>query len=97
MTEIAEPVPATGMFENYRPIPGAFDELFDPSGKPREHSRRLIEELERLGGDAALLAQNPLLFPDEETRRRLFFWGGLDSTAAEQDLDDRFAAMAGTA
>jgi len=39
------------------------------------------------------LADNPLLFPDDETQRRLFIWGGLDSTADEQDLDDRFAGF----
>jgi len=49
------------------------------------------------GGDAAALADNPILFPDDETRRRLFIWGGLESTDEEQALDDRFASMAGTA
>ena len=55
------------------------------------------EELFRVGGDAFELARNPILFPDDETQRRLFIWGGLESTAAEQDLDDRFAVMSGTA
>ena len=45
-----------------------------------------------MGGDAAALADNPILFPDEETRRRLYFWSGLD--ADEEDvLDDRFDAL----
>jgi spermidine/putrescine transport system substrate-binding protein len=51
------------------------------------------DELRSLGGEAAELANNPVLFPDDETRRRLFIWGGLDSTADEQDLDDRFAGF----
>lgn len=53
------------------------------------------DELRRLGGEAAELADNPILFPDDETRRRLFIWGGTESIAREQDLDDRFAVMAG--
>jgi len=51
------------------------------------------DELRSLGASARELANNPLLFPDEETRRRLFIWGGLESTADEQDLDDRFAGL----
>lgn len=47
------------------------------------------EELQRLGGDAAALAENPILFPDAATRRRLFTWGGLDD-AAESDLEQGF-------
>jgi len=46
------------------------------------------------GGDSAALADNPILFPDDETRRRLFIWGGLESTSAESDLDDRFNELA---
>lgn len=53
------------------------------------------DELRRIGGEAAALADNPILFPDDETRRRLFIWGGTESIEAEQDLDDRFAVMAG--
>lgn len=55
------------------------------------------DELRRLGGEAAALADNPILFPDDETRRRLFIWGGTESIADEADLDDRFAVMAGLA
>ena len=53
--------------------------------------------LRERGGEAAALADNPILFPDDEIRRRLFIWGGLESTTDEQSLDDRFAEMAGTA
>lgn len=52
------------------------------------------EELDRLGGEAAALADNLILFPDDETRRRLFSWSGLDA-AAEDALDARFAEIAG--
>jgi spermidine/putrescine transport system substrate-binding protein len=45
-----------------------------------------------MGGDAAALADNPILFPDDETRRRLYFWSGLDADD-EDVLDDRFATM----
>jgi spermidine/putrescine transport system substrate-binding protein len=48
--------------------------------------------LQSMGGDAAALADNPILFPDDETRRRLYFWSGLD--AADEDLlDDRYATI----
>ncbi len=50
------------------------------------------EELQRLGGDAAELARNPILFPDDETKRRLFTWGGLP-VEAEAALDARFAVL----
>ncbi len=50
------------------------------------------EELQRLGGDAAELARNPILFPDDETKRRLFTWGGLP-IAVEDQLDARFARL----
>ncbi len=50
------------------------------------------EELQRLGGDAAALARNPILFPDAETSRRLFTWGGLP-VEVEDELDARFNAL----
>ncbi|MGH9118207.1 MAG: ABC transporter substrate-binding protein [Acidimicrobiales bacterium] len=54
--------------------------------------RGVREELEAMGGEASALASNPILFPDDETRRRLFFWSGLD--ADEEDvLDDRFNTL----
>ncbi len=52
------------------------------------------EELARAGGEAAQLASNPILFPDDETRRRLYFWSGLD--ADEEDrLQERFSSITG--
>ena len=52
------------------------------------------EELARAGGEAAALANNPILFPDDATRRRLYFWAGLDSDA-EDRLQERFSAITG--
>lgn len=50
------------------------------------------DELANLGGEAALLAENPVLFPDDDTRRRLFIWDGL-AASDDEALDDRFAAL----
>jgi len=50
------------------------------------------DQLATLGGDAARLAENPVLFPDDDTRRRLFTWDGLDANDDEA-LDDRFAEL----
>jgi spermidine/putrescine transport system substrate-binding protein len=53
------------------------------------------EELLRTGGDAAKLAASPVLFPDDATRRRLYFWAG--TTPAEEDaLQARFSKLTGT-
>ncbi len=43
-------------------------------------------------GESAL-ANNPILFPDDETARRLFTWGGMDLDD-EDALDARFAEVA---
>ncbi len=50
------------------------------------------EELERAGGDAAQLAASPILFPDDATRRRLYFWSGTTPTE-EQVLQTRFSKL----
>jgi spermidine/putrescine transport system substrate-binding protein len=52
------------------------------------------EELQRLGGNAAALADNPILFPTDAIKRRLYTWGGLDA-ADEDQLETRFAALTG--
>lgn len=47
-------------------------------------------ELDRIGGEAAELANNPILFPDADTKRRLFTWGGLsddEEAALETNFD----------
>ena len=50
------------------------------------------EALAEMGGDAAALADNPILFPDDETRRRLYFWAGLDR-ADEDEVQARFSTL----
>lgn len=50
------------------------------------------DALKRLGGDAAQLADNPLLFPDGATRRNLFTWNGL-STAEEETITATFRTL----
>ncbi|MEY2969443.1 MAG: hypothetical protein RIQ64_2070 [Actinomycetota bacterium] len=52
------------------------------------------EELVKLGGEAAALADNPLLFPDEATVARLQSWGAL-SEEEEAKFDEAFAAITG--
>ena len=50
------------------------------------------EQLRRVGGGAAELADSPVLFPDDATRRRLYFWAG--TTAAEEaQLQARFSEI----
>ena len=52
------------------------------------------EELERQGAEGAMLAANPILFPDDETRRRLYVWSGLDADA-EDRIQARFSEITG--
>jgi uncharacterized circularly permuted ATP-grasp superfamily protein/uncharacterized alpha-E superfamily protein len=51
MTEIAEPMNPTGLFQSYQPVPGVYDEMFGAPGQCREHSRQMLDELTRLGSD----------------------------------------------
>ncbi|NNE73863.1 MAG: spermidine/putrescine ABC transporter substrate-binding protein, partial [Acidimicrobiales bacterium] len=46
------------------------------------------------GGESAALANNPLVFPDDETRRRLFTWGSFDADV-EAEVEVRFADISG--
>jgi spermidine/putrescine transport system substrate-binding protein len=52
------------------------------------------EELEKLGGDAAALAESPLLFPDDETKARLSVFADLDEDV-DQRITDRFVTITG--
>jgi spermidine/putrescine transport system substrate-binding protein len=52
------------------------------------------DELIKLGGEAAELADNPLLFPDDATLARLQSWGSL-SEAEEAKFDERFSSIIG--
>lgn len=54
------------------------------------------EELQRTGGDAAKLAASPVLFPDDATRRHLYFWSGT-TPAEEKALQRRFTSIAALA
>ncbi len=52
------------------------------------------EELRKMGGDAAALADNPLLFPDAATEARLHTFATL-SEDEEAKFDDAFAKISG--
>ncbi len=52
------------------------------------------EELAKMGGDSAALAEDELLFPSEETIARLQSWGAL-SEEEEAKFDERFAEITG--
>src|SRR5262249_41537309 len=52
------------------------------------------EELRKMGGDAAALADSPLLFPDAATKAQLKPWGSL-SEKEEAKFDARFAKIQG--
>jgi spermidine/putrescine transport system substrate-binding protein len=52
------------------------------------------QALQQQGGDAATLAQDPILFPDDVTRQRLYTWGTLD-IADEERLQARFDRIIG--
>jgi spermidine/putrescine transport system substrate-binding protein len=52
------------------------------------------EELRKMGGEAAALADNPLLFPDASTLARLQTWGTI-SEEKEQQMDEEFARISG--
>jgi spermidine/putrescine transport system substrate-binding protein len=52
------------------------------------------DELVKLGGDAAALAEDPLLFPDADTVARLQSWGAL-AEEEEAKFDEAFASITG--
>ena len=52
------------------------------------------DELVKLGGDAAALAEDPLLFPDAATISRLQTWGAL-AEEEEAKFDEAFAKITG--
>lgn len=52
------------------------------------------DELVKMGGDAARLADDPLLFPDAATFARLQSWGPL-ADAEEAKFDEAFASITG--
>ena len=54
----------------------------------------VAEELTKMGGDAAALVDNPLIFPDTATLAKLKSWGNL-SEDDEASLDAAFAKITG--
>ncbi len=84
----SQAVGAAGKFMNY---------VYDPVNAARitnwvQYISPVVgvqDALVDLGADAAQLAENEILFPAIETRRRLFSWGSLD-TAVEEQLEARF-------
>jgi spermidine/putrescine transport system substrate-binding protein len=47
------------------------------------------------GGASAELAASPVLFPDDDTKRTLYFWAGT-TPAEEAALQERFSAITGS-
>ncbi len=56
--------------------------------------RGVREELEKLGGEAAELAESPLLFPGEEERARMYVFGDMSEELDDQ-VTDRFLSITG--
>jgi spermidine/putrescine transport system substrate-binding protein len=52
------------------------------------------DELVKLGGDAAALADNPLLFPTDAEKARLFVFGDM-SEELDATVTDRFISIIG--
>jgi spermidine/putrescine transport system substrate-binding protein len=52
------------------------------------------DELVKLGGDAAALADSPLLFPSDEDKARLRVFGEM-SEELDQQVTDRFISIIG--
>ena len=52
------------------------------------------DELRKMGGEAAALADNQLMFPDASTLANLQSWGNLDEDE-EQLFDEEFARITG--
>ena len=88
--------------ENGASVSSWMNFLYDPVNAARLTSfvqymspvKGVREELVKLGGESAALAENPLLFPDDVTVKRLQTWGGL-SEAEETKFDERFSSIVG--
>ena len=52
------------------------------------------DELIKLGGDVAALADSPLLFPDEETKAQLHVFADMPAEL-DQTITDRFVTITG--
>jgi spermidine/putrescine transport system substrate-binding protein len=88
--------------ENGTSVEKWFDYVYDPANAARITAsvqyispvKGVQDELVKLGGDAAKLAEDKLLFPDEATIARLQSWGAL-SEEEEAKFDERFASITG--
>jgi spermidine/putrescine transport system substrate-binding protein len=56
--------------------------------------RGVQDELVKLGGDAAALAESPLLFPGDEEKANMFVYGDM-SEALDTEVTDRFITITG--
>jgi spermidine/putrescine transport system ATP-binding protein len=56
--------------------------------------RGVQDELIKLGGDAAALAESPLLFPGDEEKARMFVYGDM-SEELDTEVTDRFITITG--
>ena len=78
------------------------DYVYDPANAARitltaqyiSPVKGVQDELVKLGGDAAALAEDPLLFPDAATISRLQTWGAL-AEEEEAKFDEAFAKITG--
>ena len=52
------------------------------------------EELEKLGGDGAALAESPLLFPDDDEKARMHVFGDMPEEL-DTEITDRFVGITG--
>ena len=88
--------------ENSDPVSEWINFVYDPVNAARITAtvqymspvKGVRDELAKLGGDAAALAENPLMFPDDATVKRLQSWGSL-SEEEEARFDERFAQITG--
>jgi len=88
--------------ENGEAVAKWMDFVYDPANAARitltaqyiSPVKGVQDELVKLGGDAAALAEDPLLFPDDSTISRLQTWGAL-AEEEEAKFDEAFAKITG--
>jgi spermidine/putrescine transport system substrate-binding protein len=88
--------------ENGDAVAKWMDFVYDPANAARitltaqyiSPVKGVQDELVKLGGDAAALAEDPLLFPDDSTISRLQTWGAL-AEEEEAKFDEAFAKITG--
>jgi len=88
--------------ENGESVSKWMNYLYDPVNAARLTSfvqfwptvKGVREELVKMGSESAALAENPLVFPDDVTFKKLQTWGTL-SEIEETKFDERFASITG--